>query len=121
LPVNDPAEEQVSKLSKGKWWHDSTDLSCVCKSLECGAKQDIPFCQGCGQHHHSREFCFKKNDSRFNSSGYWSENRKGQPPIQSLGGSYPGSPAKRVNFEQQPKIPPPAPARLNMSDASGGM
>ena len=121
LPVNDPAEEQVSKLSKGKWWHDSTDLSCVCKSLECGAKQDVPFCQGCGQHHHSREFCFKKNDSRFNASGYWSENRKGQPPIQSLGGSYPGSPAKRVTFDQQPKIPPPAPARLNMSDASGGM
>ena len=121
LPINDPAEEQVSKLSKGKWWHDSTDLSCVCKTVDCGAKQEVPFCQGCGQHHHSREFCFKRNDSRFNSSGYWSDNRKGQPPISSLGGSYPGSPTKRVNFEQQPKIPPPAPARLNVSDASAGM
>jgi hypothetical protein len=119
VPINDPAEEQVSKLSKGKWWHDSTDLSCVCKTVDCGAKQEVPFCQGCGQHHHSRELCFKRNDSRFNSSGYWSDNRKGQPPISSLGGSYPGSPVKRQNFEHQPKIPPPAPARLNMSDAFG--
>jgi hypothetical protein len=118
LPVNDPAEEVVSKLSKGKWWHDSSDLSCCCKTVDCGAKQEIPFCQGCGQHHHGREFCYKRKDSRFNPAGYWSENRKSQPPIQSLGGSYPGSP-KSPNTDQQPRIPPPSSghAKFNMSDA----
>ncbi len=64
LPVNDSAEEVVSKLSKGKWWHDSSDLSCCCKTVDCGAIQEIPFCQGCGQHHHGREFCYKRKDSR---------------------------------------------------------
>ena len=118
LPVNDPAEEVVSKLSKGKWWHESSDLSCCCKTVDCGAKQEIPFCQGCGQHHHGREFCYKRKDSRFNPAGYWSENRKSQPPIQSLGGSYPGSP-KNANTDQQPRIPPPSSGhvKFNMSDA----
>jgi hypothetical protein len=115
-PVNDPARENVSILVKGKWWHDSADLSCCCKNTDCGAKQEVPFCQGCGQHQHSREYCYKRNDSRFNPTGYWCENRKGQPPIPSLGGGYPGSPTKE-GFGQQPRIPPPA--KLNASDARG--
>jgi len=123
--VNNPAEETTSKLPKGKYWHDSTDLACCCKSADCGARQEIPFCQGCGQHHHDREFCYKGKDSRYNATGYWCENRKGQPPIQSLGGTYPGSPNKgQAQFQaaDQPKIPPPPEGRsvaFNMSDAAG--
>lgn len=129
-PVNDPAEEDLSKLTKGAFWHNSSDLACCCKTADCGAKQEVPFCQGCGQHHHRRDFCYKKEDSRYNATGYWSDNRKGQPPIQSLGGSYPGSPNKSqfprndrnaVTFSQdQPRIPPPAAAKFNMTDAGGG-
>ncbi len=84
-PVNDPANENVAVLVKGKWWHDSADLSCCCKNTDCGAKQEVPFCQGCGQHQHSREYCYKRSDSRFNPTGYWCENRKGQPPMKGRG------------------------------------
>jgi hypothetical protein len=101
-PINDPANE--SSLTKGKWWHDSTNPHLCCRDAECGTRQDIPFCQGCGQHHHSREWCYKKRDEGFNAQGYWSENRKGQAPLPSRTGRAYGTP----------------PARLNHMDAGGG-
>ena len=125
-PVNNPDEETVSKLPKGKFWHDSNDPACCCRSADCGARQDVPFCQGCGQHHHTREFCYKAKDSRYNATGYWSENRKGQPPIQSLGGTYPGSPNKgqaQYQSSEQPKIPPPPEGKsagFNMMESGAG-
>ncbi|TEB19518.1 hypothetical protein C9890_0200, partial [Perkinsus sp. BL_2016] len=80
------------QLPRGKWWHDSSDPACFCRTPDCGEKQLIPYCQGCNQHHHERASCYKQNDERFNSTGYWCVNRKGQGPIPSLSGTYPGSP-----------------------------
>ncbi len=126
-PINDPSEETLTKLPKGKFWHDSSDPACCCKTSECGVRQEVPFCQGCGQHHHEREFCYKGNDSRYNATGYWCDNRKGQPPIQSLGGTYPGSPKRdpppQYSSSGQINIPPPPPSnsvRFNMTDANSG-
>ena len=80
------------QLPKGKWWHDSSDPACFCRTPDCGEKQQIPYCQGCNQHHHERASCYKQNDERFNPTGYWCVNKKGQGPIPSLSGTYPGSP-----------------------------
>ena len=125
FPINDPQEETVGKLPKGKFWHDSSDPTCCCKTPDCGIRQEVPFCQGCGQHHHEREFCYKGQDHRYNKTGYWCDNRKSQPPIQSLGGSYPGASSARAanNFQEpQPMIPPPPPGKavgFNMMEGTG--
>jgi hypothetical protein len=101
-PINDPANETPDKLKRGIWWHDSTDAALRCRDGDCGIKQATPFCQGCGNHHHGREFCYKRNEQLFNATGYWSDVNKGKNPIPSLNaGTY-----------QQP-----APARLNIQDA----
>jgi hypothetical protein len=94
-PINDPAIE--SALNRGKWWHDSSQTNLCCRSADCGSKQEIPFCQGCGQHHHGREWCYKKNDEGFNATGYWSENRKGRAPLLSREGRAYGAPPARIN------------------------
>jgi hypothetical protein len=96
-PINDPGNESTSALPKGKWWHDSSQTNLCCRSADCGSKQEIPFCQGCGQHHHGREWCYKKNDEGFNATGYWSENRKGRAPLMSRDGRAWGAPPARSN------------------------
>ena len=96
-PINDPSNESTSALPKGKWWHDSSQTNLCCRSADCGSKQEIPFCQGCGQHHHGREWCYKKNDEGFNVAGYWSENRKGRAPLMSRDGRAWGAPPARSN------------------------
>ena len=96
-PINDPRNEEPHALTKGKWWHDSTQASLCCRSSDCGTKQEVPFCQGCGQHHHGREWCYKKNEDGFNATGYWSENRKGRAPLLSRDGRAWGSPPARAN------------------------
>jgi len=96
-PINDPGHEAPNVLMRGKWWHDSSQTNLCCRSPDCGSKQEVPFCQGCGQHHHGREWCYKKNDDGFNATGYWSENRKGREPLRSRDGRAWGSPPARVN------------------------
>jgi hypothetical protein len=96
-PINDPKNENPNALPRGKWWHDSSQVNLCCRSPDCGSKQEVPFCQGCGQHHHGREWCYKKNDEGFNATGYWSENRKGREPLRSRDGRAWGAPPARAN------------------------
>jgi hypothetical protein len=96
-PINDPNNEAASVLHRGKWYHDSSQTNLCCRSPDCGSRQEIPFCQGCGQHHHGREWCYKKNEDGFNATGYWSENRKGRAPLPSREGRPYGSPPARHN------------------------
>ena len=99
-PVNDPAIEtglERDQGGKGKWWHDSSQLNLCCKDPECGNRQEVPFCQGCGQHHHGREWCYKRREEGFNATGYWCENRRGRAPLASKTGRPFGSPPARFN------------------------
>jgi hypothetical protein len=96
-PINNPDHESATALSCGKWWHDSSQANLCCRAPDCGTKQEIPFCQGCGQHHHGREWCYKKNEDGFNATGYWSENRKGRAPLPSREGRPYGAPPARHN------------------------
>jgi hypothetical protein len=99
-PINDAtAEATLDKAQggRGKWWHDSSQLNLFCRDRECGARQDIPFCQGCGQHHHGREWCYKSKEEGFNATGYWCENRKGCAPLTSRTGRPFGPPPARLN------------------------
>ena len=121
-PINNPEEESREKLPKGKWWHDSSMAHCECRDVDCGTRQDVPYCQGCNMHGHSREFCFKGREPRFNATGYWCKNRGNEKCIEGLGG-------RAANFEQpvEPKsparqlfAPPPSYARGNMMDATKG-
>jgi hypothetical protein len=107
-PQWNKSEEEAARtgrddqLPNGPRWHDSSDPACNCRSPDCGEKQEIPYCQGCNQHHHDRANCFKRNDERFNAEGYWCINKKGQGPIPSLNGTFPGSPkANKANPEAQ--------------------
>ena len=94
------------QLPNGPRWHDSSDPACNCRSPDCGEKQEIPYCQGCNQHHHDRANCYKKNDERFNAEGYWCINKKGQGLIPSLNGTFPGSPkTSRANhMDSEPQL-----------------
>jgi len=85
-PVNDPAEDTVEKLKKGVRWHDSKKPDSQCRDPDCGTRQDVPFCQGCGMHGHDRPFCFKGREAQYNQTGYWEQNRPNQQPIQGLRG-----------------------------------
>lgn len=96
-PINDPKNEEPQALTRGKWWHDSSQANLCCRTSDCGTKQEIPFCQGCGQHHHGREWCYKKSEDGFNATGYWSENRKGRAPLPSREGRPYGTPPARHN------------------------
>lgn len=83
--VNPVAEESKEKLQKGARWHDSKMASCGCRDPDCGTRQDVPFCQGCGMHGHDRPYCFKAGEPLFNPSGYWCVNRPNEHPIEGLG------------------------------------
>ena len=85
-PVNDPAEDTAEKLKKGVRWHDSKKADSQCRDPDCGTRQDVPFCQGCGMHGHDRPFCFKGREAQYNQTGYWDQNRPNQQPIQGLRG-----------------------------------
>jgi hypothetical protein len=98
-PINDPANEAPNSLTRGKWWHDSAQSQLCCRSHDCGLKQEVPFCQGCGQHHHGREWCYKKNEEGFNATGYWCENRKGRAPLASREGRPYGTTARSNHID----------------------
>lgn len=83
--VNSSAEETKEKLPKGPRWHDSKMASCRCRDPDCGTRQDVPYCQGCGLHGHDRPFCYKAGEPLFNPSGYWCVNRPNENPIEGLG------------------------------------
>ena len=83
--VNPVAEESKEKLPKGPRWHDSKMSSCGCRDPDCGTRQDVPFCQGCGMHGHDRPYCFKAGEPLFNPSGYWCINRPNEHPLEGLG------------------------------------
>ena len=85
-PVNDPSEDTAERLSKGVRWHDSAKAGSQCRDPDCGTRQDVPFCQGCGMHGHDRPFCFKCREAAYNATGYWDKNRPNQPAIQGLKG-----------------------------------
>ena len=120
-PVNDPAEESRDKLPKGKWWHDSSMSHCECRDADCGTRQDVPYCQGCNMHGHSREFCFKGRESRFNATGYWCKNRGNEKCIEGLGGRAPGADPTADSKSKPASFAPPATyARGNMMDATRG-
>ena len=106
--VNSNAEETKEKLPKGPRWHDSTMASCKCRDPDCGTRQDVPFCQGCGLHGHDRPFCYKAGEPMFNPSGYWCVNRPNEAPIEGLGKRREG--ASTI-----------ATSRSNMMDASKSM
>jgi hypothetical protein len=94
-PINNVANEsslEKSQGGKGKWWHDSRQENLCCKDADCGNRQDVPFCQGCGQHHHGREWCYKGKEDGFNATGYWCDNRKGRAPLASRTGRPFGAP-----------------------------
>jgi hypothetical protein len=84
-PVNPVGEETKVKLPKGSRWHDSSMEKCRCRDPDCGLRQDVPFCQGCGMHGHERPFCYKSGEPRFNPTGYWCVNRPNEAPIEGLG------------------------------------
>jgi hypothetical protein len=106
--VNSTAEETKEKLPKGPRWHDSKMASLRCRDPDCGTRQDVPFCQGCGLHGHDRPFCYKAGEPLFNPSGYWCINRPNENPIDGLGKRREGS-------------APIAMSRSNMLDASPGL
>jgi hypothetical protein len=85
-PVNDPSEDTAERLSKGVRWHNSAKAGSQCRDPDCGTRQDVPFCQGCGMHGHDRPFCFKCREAAYNATGYWDKNRPNQPAIQGLKG-----------------------------------
>jgi hypothetical protein len=90
-PINNPMHESPSCLMKGPYWHENGDLL-RCSSALCGAPFDSTvFCQGCGWKGHSREWCYKSNEPGFNATGYWSINRKGQPPLPGKNGQFRGA------------------------------
>ena len=105
--VNPVAEESREKLPKGPRWHDSKMTSCGCRDPDCGTRQDVPYCQGCGMHGHDRPFCFKSGEPMFNPSGYWCVNKPNERPIEGLG------------RRQQQDRSSFATGRSNMMDASG--
>lgn len=109
-PVNDPAEDTVERLQKGVRWHDSKKANGQCRDQDCGTRQDVPFCQGCGMHGHDRPFCFKGRESQYNAKGYWDQNRPNQLPIQGLRGLRSGT----------GEGAPAATARGNMMDSTAG-
>jgi len=78
-------EESKAKLPKGPRWHDSAMEKCRCRDPDCGLRQDVPFCQGCGMHGHDRPFCFKSGEPKFNPTGYWCVNRPNEAAIEGLG------------------------------------
>jgi hypothetical protein len=84
-PVNPMSEESKEKLPKGARWHDSAMSTCACRDPDCGTRQDVPFCQGCGMHGHDRPYCFKAGEPRFNPTGYWCVNKPREHPIEGLG------------------------------------
>ena len=88
--VNPVAEESKDKLPKGARWHDSKMASCGCRDPDCGTRQDVPFCQGCGMHGHDRPYCFKAGEPLFNPSGYWCVNRPNEHPIEGIRASFSG-------------------------------
>lgn len=110
-PVNDPAEDTVERLQKGVRWHDSQKANGQCRDPDCGTRQDVPFCQGCGMHGHDRPFCFKARESQYNAHGYWDQNRPNQLPIQGLRGIRSGT---------GEGAPAAATARGNMMDSTAG-
>jgi hypothetical protein len=101
-PINDPRNEEQQTLTKGKWWHDSRQENLCCKDANCGQRQDVPFCQGCGQHHHGREWCYKSKEEGFNATGYWCDNRKGRAPLASRTGRPFGAPPTGRAFGAPP-------------------
>ena len=113
-PVNDPVEDTVERLQKGVRWHDSTKANCQCRDPDCGTRQDVPYCQGCGLHGHDRMFCFKSREAQYNATGYWDINRPTQPPIQGLRG------IRSAPRDQSYSTGQTATARGNMMDATSG-
>ena len=110
-PVNDPSEDTAERLAKGVRWHDSAKQGSQCRDADCGTRQDVPFCQGCGMHGHDRPFCFKCLEAAYNATGYWDKNRPNQPPIQGLRG---------IRRDGDPKGSSAATARGNIMDATPG-
>jgi hypothetical protein len=110
-PVNDPSEDTAERLAKGVRWHDSAKQGSQCRDADCGTRQDVPFCQGCGMHGHDRPFCFKCREAAYNATGYWDKNRPNQPPIQGLRG---------IRRDGDPKGSSAATARGNIMDAAPG-
>jgi hypothetical protein len=104
--VNPVAEESKEKLPKGPRWHDSKMSACECRDPDCGTRQDVPYCQGCGMHGHDRPYCFKAGEPMFNPSGYWCVNKPNERPIEGLG---------RRRSQDRVSV---ATSRSNMMDAS---
>jgi hypothetical protein len=109
--VNDPSEDTAERLAKGVRWHDSAKQGSQCRDADCGTRQDVPFCQGCGMHGHDRPFCFKCREAAYNATGYWDKNRANQPPIQGLRG------IRRAGDSEDKSA---ATARGNIMDAAPG-
>ena len=90
-PINDVRNESAHVLTKGPYWHENGDLL-KCASAICGQPFDATvFCQGCGWKGHSRAWCYKSGEPGFNATGYWSLNRKGQPPLPGKNGDFRGT------------------------------
>lgn len=67
--------EQPGLDARGPHWHP---LGIKCRFSPC----TIPFCQGCGEHGHSVAECKKRGKhANWNYSGYYAEQRPGQPAL----------------------------------------
>ncbi len=61
--------------ARGSHWHP---LGSACRYSPC----TVAFCQGCGEHGHSAAQCKKRNKhANWNYSGYYAEQRPGQPAL----------------------------------------
>jgi hypothetical protein len=100
-PINNPANESPHVLTKGPYWHENGDLL-RCISATCGQPFDTTvFCQGCGWLGHSREWCYKSAEPGFNPTGYWSVNRKGQPPLPGKNGQFRGARGNMMDASEE--------------------
>jgi len=122
---NQPDYTHPGLDSRGLNWHRCTQHT-KCRTDNCNAK----FCQLDGQHGHTAEECYKRNDPRYahllNKEGYWCDKRPNDPPVNKesvpfntgSGGGGTARPPRQnnyptphfVNNTQQtdaPRIPPP--------------
>jgi hypothetical protein len=82
---------------RGPYWHP---ISGKCKYSPCNS----PFCQGCGEHGHGADVCKKRGKhANWNYSGYYAEQRPGQPALvydgpARLPSQFPSSPPQQAAF-----------------------
>jgi hypothetical protein len=92
--------------ARGPHWHP---LGSGCRYSPC----TVAFCQGCGDHGHSAAQCKKRNKhANWNYSGYYAEQRPGQPALVYDG---PARIQSQLSPVQQTAQPPsfPTPHQLN--------